>query len=144
MCETLPAFELLLIEDEAADAYLVKRALKKSKMLVNFHHVFNGVEALEYIRQGDSPHPDLILLDLNMPLMNGREFLAELKKDQSLQHIPVVILTTSDVEEDVVRTYQLGASGYITKPVDLRQFMEAIHQLEQYWFALVKLPGDRT
>lgn len=135
-------FELLLVEDEEADAFLVKKALKESRMLINIHHVLDGIEGLEYLRSSDRPEPNLILLDLNMPRMNGREFLAELKEDEALNHIPVVVLTTSDVEGDIVTTYQLGASGFITKPVDFSQFMEAINQLGEYWFALVKLPNS--
>ena len=139
-------FEILLAEDEVADAHLVKVALKDTRVLSNLHHVLDGVEALEFLRrEGErfesAPMPDLILLDLNMPRMNGREFLTALKEDPELNHIPVVILTTSDVERDVVATYQLGASGFITKPVDMEQFIDAIRQLENYWFTLVKLPG---
>ncbi len=139
-------FEILLVEDEPADAHLVKLALKKGRVLHGFHHVTDGVEALEFLRrQGErfreAPRPDLILLDMNMPRMNGREFLAAVKQDAALASIPVVVLTTSDVERDVVSTYQLGAGGFITKPVDMEQFTDAICQLEEYWFALVRLPG---
>lgn len=142
MSDSIKAFEVLLVEDEEADAYLVKKAFKDSCILINIHHVLDGVEALEYLRSNDVPQPNLILLDLNMPRMNGREFLGEMKRDEMLQHIPVVVLTTSDVEGDIVTTYQLGASGFITKPVDLTQFMDTIKQMENYWFALVRLPGD--
>lgn len=137
-------FDILLVEDEPADANLVRSALKESKVLCNFHHVLDGVEALAFLhRQGqyqDAPPPDLILLDLNMPRMNGREFLAAVKADESLASIPVVVLTTSDVERDVVASYKLGAAGYITKPVDMEQFIDAIRQLDNYWFVLARLP----
>jgi CheY-like chemotaxis protein len=92
------------------------------------------------LRNQDKPQPDLILLDLNMPRMNGKEFLAEIKKDPVLSVIPVVVLTTSDVERDVVASYKLGAAGYITKPVDMEQFIDAIRQLDNYWFVLARLP----
>lgn len=140
-------FEILLVEDEPADAHLVKVSLRESRVLSRLHHVFDGVEAFEFLRRqgerfAEAPRPDLILLDLNMPRMNGREFLAAIKQDDDLRHIPVVILTTSDVERDVVATYQLGAGGYIVKPVDMEQFIKAIRQLEEYWFALVRLPRE--
>ena len=113
-------------------------------MLCNMHHVLDGVEALAFLRGEESyrgvPQPDLILLDLNMPRMNGREFLAAVKADDALKLIPVVVLTTSDVERDVVASYKLGAAGYITKPVDMDQFVDAIRQLDNYWFVLARLP----
>ncbi len=142
-------FEILLLEDEPADAHLVRVSLRDGRVLSRLHHVVDGVEGLEFLcrstaRFADAPRPDLILLDLNMPRMNGREFLAEIKKDETLKAIPVVILTTSDVERDVVASYQLGASGYITKPVDMEQFIHAVRQLEDYWFALVRLPREST
>ncbi len=138
-------FDVLLVEDEPADANLVRSALKSNKVLCNLHHVIDGVDALAFLRrQGDAykdtNKPDLILLDLNMPRMNGKEFLAEIKKDPELSVIPVVVLTTSDVERDVVASYKLGAAGYITKPVDMEQFIDAIRQLDNYWFVLARLP----
>jgi len=144
--ENARPFELLLVEDEPADASLVRSALRENKLLCNMHHVLDGVEALAFLRRegagyAEAPQPDLILLDLNMPRMNGREFLAEMKADGKLAGIPVVVLTTSDVERDVVASYRLGASGYITKPVDMEQFIDAIRQLENYWFTLTRLPG---
>jgi len=132
------------VEDEPADANLVRSALRQNKVLCNMHHVQDGVEALAFLhRQGqyqDAPYPDLILLDLNMPRMNGREFLAAVKADEELKTIPVVVLTTSDVERDVVASYKLGAAGYITKPVDMEQFIDAIRQLDNYWFVVARLP----
>ncbi len=139
-------FDLLLVEDEPADYHLVRMALKEGKVLCNLHHAEDGIDALEFLRnQGahaDAPRPDLILLDLNMPRMDGREFLAELKGDETLQQIPVVVLTTSEVERDVVASYRLGASGYVTKPVDMDQFIDAIRQVGVYWFSLTRLPRE--
>lgn len=138
-------FEILLVEDEEADANLVRIALKENKVFCNFHHVVDGVEALAYLRREgdvyrDAVRPALILLDLNMPRMNGREFLEAIKADENLKSIPVVVLTTSDVERDVVASYRLGAAGFITKPVDMDQFLMAIRQLDGYWFVLARLP----
>jgi len=143
--ENLNPFDILLVEDEPADANLVRAALKEGKVFCNLHHAEDGIEALAFLRrQGEAyrtaPHPDMILLDLNMPRMNGREFLAAVKADPALQAIPVVVLTTSDVERDVVASYQLGAAGYITKPVDMDQFIDAIRQIGNYWFTLTRLP----
>ena len=139
-----PPVEILLVEDELADAHLVKIALREGHVLSNLHHVLDGVEGLAFLRregkyQG-APTPDLILLDLNMPRMDGKEFLRHLKADPALNSVPVVVLTTSDVERDITASYQLGASGYITKPVDMEQFIQAVKQIEDYWFTLVKLP----
>jgi len=137
-------FDILLVEDEPADANLVRAALKAGKVYCNLYVAEDGVEALEFLhRQGQyqhAPMPDLILLDLNMPRMNGREFLAAAKADELLESIPVVVLTTSDVERDIVTSYKLGAAGYITKPVDMEQFVDAIRQIGHYWFALARLP----
>jgi len=144
LVENSQPFDILLVEDEPADANLVRSALKENKVLCNLHHVLDGVEALEFLRRkgqfSAAPPPDLILLDLNMPRMNGREFLAVVKADDEFKTIPVVVLTTSDVERDVVASYKLGAAGYITKPVDMDQFVDAIRQLDSYWFVLARLP----
>lgn len=137
-------FDILLVEDEPADANLVRAALKAGKVYCNLHHTIDGVEALDFLHKkgpySSAPKPDLILLDLNMPRMNGREFLAAAKADDVLDSIPVVVLTTSDVERDIVTSYKLGAAGYITKPVDMEQFIDAIRQIGSYWFALARLP----
>ncbi|MBI3523880.1 MAG: response regulator [Betaproteobacteria bacterium] len=143
--ENIHPFDVLLVEDEPADANLVRSAIKEGKVHCRLHHVTDGVEALDFLRRrGEryrtSPQPDLILLDLNMPRMNGREFLAAVKTDEALEAIPVVVLTTSDVERDVVASYKLGAAGYITKPVDMEQFIDAVRQLNDYWFVLTRLP----
>lgn len=142
--ESLP-FVILLAEDEPADAHLVKAALAENRIITDLHHVVDGREVLEFLRRqgprfANAPRPDLILLDLNMPRMDGRECLAALKKDPDLHAIPVVILTTSEVERDVVASYNLGASGYISKPVDIDQFIAAVRHLGDYWIKLVRLP----
>jgi CheY-like chemotaxis protein len=142
--ETRP-FVILLAEDEPADAHLVIAALAENRIITDLHHVVDGCEVLEFLHRttpkfATAPRPDLILLDLNMPRMDGRECLVALKKDESLRDIPVVILTTSEVERDIVASYRLGASGYITKPVDIHQFIEAISHLGDYWIKLVRLP----
>jgi len=141
----LRKFVILLAEDDPADAHLVKVAIAENHILADLHMLSDGREALEFLRRegtrfAEAPRPDLILVDLNMPRMDGREFLAAIKQDAQLSNIPVVVLTTSEVERDIVASYHLGAAGYITKPVDLDQFMKAIGQLGNYWFALVRLP----
>lgn len=136
--------EILLLEDEPSDAYLVKMALKEGRVLAHLHHVVDGREGLDFLNKAEKyagvPRPDLIFLDLNMPRMNGSEFLAAIKADERFKGIPVVVLTTSDVEKDVVCSYQLGATSYITKPVDMPQFIKAVQQIGDYWFSLVRLP----
>jgi len=141
-------FNVLLVEDERADAHLVRVAFLENHILADLYHVVDGREALEFLRCqeprfANSPRPDLILLDLNMPRMDGRECLAELKNDSALCDIPVVVLTTSEVERDVIASFNLGAAGYITKPMDVAQFMAVIRDLGDYWFALVRLPGNK-
>ena len=138
-------FVILLAEDEPADAHLVKIALSENRILADLQRVVDGREALEYLRRegprfADAARPDLILLDLNMPRMDGRKCLEALKQDADLSVIPVVVLTTSEVERDVLASYALGAAGFITKPVDVLQFMTVIRELGDYWFALVRLP----
>jgi CheY-like chemotaxis protein len=140
-------FVILLAEDEPADAHLVKVAIAENHILADLHHVSDGREALDYLqhqgaRFADAPRPDLILLDLNMPRMDGREFLAAIKQLPDLRDIPVVVVTTSEVERDVVASYGLGAAGYITKPVDVVQFMAVIRDLGNYWIDLVRLPKN--
>lgn len=138
------AFDILLLEDEPADAFLVKMALTEGKILTNLHHVKDGREGLEFLgkigKHSTAKRPDLILLDLNMPRMNGYEFLKAIKADANFNDIPIVVLTTSDVESDVMRSYKLGAASYVSKPMDVEKFISAIHQLGNYWFALVRLP----
>jgi CheY-like chemotaxis protein len=141
-------FVILLAEDEPADAHLVQVALSENHILADLQHVADGRDALEYLRRegprfADAPRPDLILLDLNMPRMDGRQFLAAIKLEQNFKDIPVVVLTTSEVERDIVSSYHLGAAGYITKPVDVVQFIAAIRDLGEYWFELVRLPDNQ-
>ncbi|NJD07254.1 MAG: response regulator [Methylococcaceae bacterium] len=141
----LQPFVVLLAEDEPADAHLVKVAIDENHIPADLNAVGDGREALAFLRRegarfADAPRPDLILLDLNMPRMDGREFLAAIKQDAALRNIPVVVLTTSEVERDIIASYDLGAAGYITKPVDFDQFVKAIGQLGDYWFSLVRMP----
>lgn len=136
--------EILLLEDEPSDAYLVKMALKEGQVEANLHHVVDGREGLDFLNKtekySDAPRPDLIFLDLNMPRMNGCEFLTAIKADLRFNSIPVVVLTTSDLEKDIISSYQHGAAGYVTKPMDIQQFIAAIQQIGDYWFNLVRLP----
>jgi len=142
----MKAIEILLVEDNPGDARLTREALAHSKVRNNLHHARDGEEALEFLHHsgplGAHPHPDLILLDLNLPRRHGREVLEEIKKDPALMHIPVVILTSSQAEEDVLRSYQLHANCFITKPVDLEQLTKVVQGIEQFWFTLVKLPSE--
>ena len=136
--------DILLVEDNPGDVRLTKEALKDAKVLNEIYIAKDGVEALEFLhRKGkfsNVPLPDLILLDLNLPKKDGREVLAEIKEDPILKHIPVVVLTTSKADEDIIKTYNLHANAYITKPVDLNRFAEIIHVLNEFWFTIVKLP----
>lgn len=138
--------EILLVEDNPGDVRLTREALKDAKVLNNLSVVGDGEEALNFLhRRGkyaSAPRPDLILLDLNLPRKDGREVLEEIKKDDSLMVIPVVVLTTSKAEEDVIRSYKLHANCYIPKPVDFNRFMEVIRQLENFWLAVVRLPQE--
>ncbi len=136
--------DILLVEDNPGDVRLTKEALRDAKVLNQIHVAKDGVEAMEFLnREGsfkEAPAPDLILLDLNLPRKDGREVLADIKKDPRLKRIPVVVLTTSKSDEDIVKSYNLHANCYITKPVDLNRFIEIIHSLEEFWFSIVKLP----
>ena len=136
--------EILMAEDSAGDVLLTQRALEKCKLRNNLNVVSDGIEAMKYLRNegiySNAVKPDIILLDLNMPRKDGREVLAEIKTDESLKDIPVVILTTSDSEEDVLRSYKLQANCYITKPVGLEQFIKAVMSINDFWFTIVKLP----
>jgi CheY-like chemotaxis protein len=135
--------EILLVEDNPGDVRLVIEALKEGRVRNYVHVARDGVEALDMLRRADgfadSRRPDLVLLDLNLPRKDGREVLAEIKADPALRRIPVVILTTSTAEEDVVRSYDLHANCFITKPVDLDQFMGVVRAIEDFWFTVVKL-----
>lgn len=142
---TTQAIDILLVEDNPGDVRLTREALKENKIQNNLHVVQDGVEALAFLRHegnyADAPRPDLILLDLNLPKVNGREVLASIKTDPNLKRIPVVILTTSAAERDIFETYNLHANCYITKPVDLDQFLEVIKSVEGFWLSIVKLPN---
>ncbi len=141
-------FTILLAEDEPADAGLVRAALNQGRISCDFRHVTDGREAMDFLRRegrfGDAPRPDLVLLDLNMPRMDGREVLRAIKADVELRAIPVVVLTTSDVERDVESSYLTGAAGYVTKPLDIEQFFSVIHGIEDYWFSIVRRPKARA
>ena len=140
--------EILLVEDSPGDVRLTQEALKESKMSNNLSVAKDGVEAMTFLRReapnADAPRPDIILLDLNMPRKDGREVLAEIKADPELRRIPVVILTTSNSDEDVLKSYNLNANCYITKPVDFEQFIKVVKAVEDFWFTIVKLPDRRS
>jgi len=139
-----PPIEILLVEDNPGDVELTREALHDSKVHMNLSVVSDGVEALAFLRRqtryADAPRPDLILLDLNLPRKDGRGVLAEIKADPELRQIPVVILTSSQAEQDILRAYELHANCYVTKPVDLDQFITIVRSIEQFWFTVVKLP----
>ncbi len=143
---TYRPIEILLVEDAPGDANLMIREFSRAKIPNTLHWVESGEKAMEYLRcEGefvDAPRPDLILLDLNLPGMDGREVLAEVKADQELKRIPIVILTTSTDEEDVMRSYNLNANCYVTKPIDIHQFIHVVNLINEFWLAAVKLPAE--
>ena len=146
---TCRPIEILLVEDSSTDVMLTKEALEHAKVRNNLHVSKDGVEAMAFLRQqgsyADMPRPDVILLDLNLPRKDGREVLAEVKADDDLKTIPVVVLTTSQAQEDVLRAYGLHANCYITKPVDFDQFANVVRAIDQFWFTVVTLPtGGNT
>lgn len=136
--------DILLVEDNQGDIELTKEAMAETKILTNLFTVENGVEALEFLyKKGKhikAPRPDIIILDLNLPMKDGREVLEIIKMDEHLKRIPVVILTSSKAEEDILRSYNLHANCYITKPLDFEQFIQIVKNIEQFWFTVVKLP----
>jgi len=136
--------EILLVEDNAGDVRLAREGLRECKLLNNLHVAEDGVRALAFLRrQGEhakAPRPDLIMLDLNLPRKDGREVLREIKEDEDLKRIPVVILTTSKAEEDIVKSYSLHANCYVTKPLAIEQFITVVKAIESFWFTIVKLP----
>lgn len=138
-------YEILLVEDNPGDIRLTQEAMKESKFKNNLSIATDGVEAMEFLKkQGkykDTPIPDLVLLDLNLPKMDGREVLEQMKSIDEFKKIPVVILTTSNAEKDIAKSYELHANCYINKPVDLEQFFEVVRTIENYWFNIVKLPS---
>jgi two-component system, chemotaxis family, response regulator Rcp1 len=135
--------EILLVEDSPADVRLTREALKEARVRNNVSVAVDGVDALDFLhRRGkyaDAPSPDLILLDLNLPRKDGREVLESIKEDEFLRHIPVVVLTTSQSEQDIAQSYQLRANAYVTKPVDLEQFLTVVKSIEGFWLEVVKL-----
>lgn len=138
--------EVLLVEDNPGDVQLTRIALEDSKISIHLNVVEDGVEAMAFLRKQEkyamAAHPDIVLLDLNLPRKDGREVLAEIKEDENLKRIPVVILTTSQAEEDILEAYNLSANCYITKPVDFDQFVKIVKSIENFWFAIVKLPPE--
>jgi chemotaxis family two-component system response regulator Rcp1 len=139
--------EILLVEDNPGDVRLTKEALREGKVYNNLHWAKDGVEALEFLRRqgkhAKAPRPDIILLDLNLPKKDGREVLEIIKGDDALKHIPVVVLTTSKAEEDVVRSYALHANCYVTKPVDLEKFIVVVKSIDRFWLTVVTLPPSK-
>ena len=144
MNDNTEPIEILLVEDNPGDARLAVEALKESKVRNNLYHVEDGMSAMRFLYQeaeyAHAPHPDLVLLDLNLPRKDGREVLAEVKEDPRLRLIPVVVMTSSEAERDLVRSYGLHANAYVVKPLDLDRFIEVVQAIEDFWFAIVKLP----
>jgi CheY-like chemotaxis protein len=140
----LAEIEVLLVEDDPGDVLMIREAFAENKVHNRLHVVSDGVAALEFLRRegeyADAPRPDLMLLDLNLPKKDGREVLAEIKEDDDLRTIPVVVLTTSEAEEDIVRSYRLHANAYVTKPVDFERFIQVVRQIDEFFLAVVKLP----
>jgi CheY-like chemotaxis protein len=138
------AIDVLLVEDDPGDVLMTREAFEDNKVANNLFVVNDGVTAMEFLRKegeyADSPTPDLVLLDLNLPRMDGREVLAALKEDPELRAIPVVVLTTSEAEEDVLRSYSLHANAYVTKPVDFARFIEVVRQIDEFFVTVVRLP----
>jgi chemotaxis family two-component system response regulator Rcp1 len=136
--------EILMVEDNPGDVRLTLEALKEGKVRNNLHTVEDGEEAMKFLRRQapytEAPRPDLVLLDLNLPKKNGREVLAEIKDDPELKRIPVVILTVSEAEQDIIKSYNLHANCYITKPVNLDQFIRVVKSIEDFWLSIVMLP----
>ena len=136
--------EILLVEDNPGDVRLAREGLSECKIRNNLHVVDDGVKAMAFLRRQDeyarAPRPDLVLLDLNLPRKDGREVLREVKEDEKLRTIPVVVLTTSKAEEDILKSYSLHANCYVTKPMGLEQFLDVVRSIEDFWFTIVKLP----
>ena len=147
MSERGDPVEILLVEDNPGDVRLTKEALREGKVYNNLHWAKDGVEALEFLRRegkhAKAPRPDIILLDLNLPKKDGREVLEIIKGDERLRNIPVVVLTTSKAEEDVVRSYALHANCYVTKPVDLEKFIVVVKSIDRFWLTVVTLPPSK-
>ncbi len=148
MSEPVAAIDVLLVEDDPGDVLMTREAFEDYKVHNNLWVVTNGVEAMAFLRRegefADAPTPDLILLDLNLPKMDGREVLAAVKADPQLRSIPVVVLTTSEAEEDVVRSYSLHANAYVTKPVDFERFVSVVQQIDEFFVSVVRLPKGES
>ena len=140
--ETLGVVDVLLVEDDPGDVFLIREAFAHNKVHNALHVVSDGVAALDFLRRRgaypEAPRPDLILLDLNLPLKDGREILAEIKADEDLRTIPIVVLTTSEADEDIARSYDLGANAYVTKPVDFDRFIEVVRKIDDFFVTVVK------
>jgi two-component system response regulator len=140
--------QILLVEDSPGDVALTTEALRDARIANDLHVVTDGESAMEFLRRkgeyADSPRPDLVLLDLNLPRKDGREVLAEVKWDDDLRRIPVVVLTTSTAEADILRSYDLHANCYISKPVDFPQFLDVVRSIEGFWLSIVRLPKDEA
>jgi chemotaxis family two-component system response regulator Rcp1 len=145
--EIVHPIEILLVEDNPGDARLAKEALKESKLKNNLYIADDGVEAMDFLykkgKYAKMPRPDLVILDLNLPRKDGREVLNEIKTDENLKRIPVVILTISKAEEDILKTYNLHANCFISKPIDLDQFIKVVKSIEDFWLTIVKLPNGK-
>ena len=144
LAEAVRPIEVLLVEDDDGDVLMTREALDEGKVLNRLNVVGDGVEAVAYLRQdgqyADAARPDLVLLDLNLPRRDGRQVLEEVKNDPDLRRIPIVVLTTSEAEEDVLRSYDLHANAYVTKPVDFERFVEVIRQIDEFFISVVRLP----
>ncbi|SDC72045.1 response regulator [Williamwhitmania taraxaci] len=145
--DSIKPVSILLVEDNPGDARLAKEALKDSKIINVINHVEDGVEAMDYLNKkgkySEVERPDIILLDLNLPRKDGREVLQEIKENDDLKRIPVVVLTISKAEEDILKSYNLHANCFITKPIDLNQFMKVVKSIEDFWLTIVKLPNGK-
>lgn len=137
--------DVLLVEDDPGDVLMTREAFEENKVANRLAVVNDGASAMEYLRKegryADAPTPDMVLLDLNLPRMDGREVLAAMKSDEALRRIPVVVLTTSEAEEDVLRSYSLHANAYVTKPVDFQRFIDVVRQIDDFFVSVVRLPG---
>jgi CheY-like chemotaxis protein len=145
LADDVRPIEVLLVEDDEGDVLITREALAEGKVLNHLNVAADGVEALAYLRRegryGDATRPDLILLDLNLPRRDGRQVLADIKGDADLRRIPVVVLTTSEAEEDVLRSYDLHANAYVTKPVDFDRFVEVVRKIDDFFISVVRLPS---
>ena len=144
MTQAPAPIDILLVEDDPGDVLMTREAFEHHKIRNALHVVSDGVEALEFLNReggfGAAPRPGLILLDLNLPRKDGRELLGEIKRDPGLRTIPVVVLTTSEAEEDILRSYELHANAYVTKPVDFEKFIEVVRKIDDFWVTVVQLP----